>query len=268
MLSVKFIFCSFVQQKKVVVNCHYFSTMRFLKQIADLDNDYADWPKSQTVFGLHYCPTGKNMIIERKGEFNKLIDKPGMFFALPFLDHIKYIVDMREQTVSINGQTILTKDNVQVSISCVVYIQFFDASKAAYSCVNPLTAIRQHAQFVLRAIVGEHELSQLLAAETQLNTAIKDTIQETSQHWGLSVNSCKILDLSPDKEVLGIVHKQRAEQLRLESLISTAESNKKLAELNSSIDVIKLKNEIENNKKRIEFQGEISLYARRLKVMK
>ena len=131
---------------------------RTFSKFIDIDDDLDNWPKqkSNTIFNV--CPQGQEMVVERLG---KLCDvkSGGYFFAIPLIDSIGYIVDMREKAITISPQSCITKDNVHVEVSGALYCQFTDATKAAYGSKNPIYAMKQHAQSSMRAAIGKVILS-------------------------------------------------------------------------------------------------------------
>ena len=81
------------------------------------------------------------MIIERMGKFHS-IKEGGYFLAIPLVDDIRFVIDMRERALSIDPQSCITKDNVSVQVSGNLYCQFIDSQKAAYGAKNPFYAVR------------------------------------------------------------------------------------------------------------------------------
>lgn len=123
--------------------------------------------------------------MERLGKLHS-IKESGWFIAIPFIDQIRFVIDMREKALQISPQSSITKDNVHVSVSGNLFCQFVDAEKAAYGSSNPLYAVRQHSQSAMRAAIGEMELDQILHARAKLNAIITSTVQ-------VSTISCMIL---------------------------------------------------------------------------
>ncbi len=83
------------------------------------------------------------MVVERLGKFDR-VEKPGWFIAIPFLDSIRYVHDMRELTLPIQPQMATTRDNVRVEIGGMVYLKFENSFKASYGASRPLLAIIEH----------------------------------------------------------------------------------------------------------------------------
>ena len=119
----------------------------------DYDSDVDGWPRARTNTVINVCPQGEQMVVERLGKLSGVKDG-GFFFAIPFIDTIQYVVDMREKALSIHPQSCITKDNVHVQVSGTLYCQFVDATKAAYGSKNPIYSVKQHAQSSMRAAIG------------------------------------------------------------------------------------------------------------------
>ena len=132
---------------------------RGVSSYIDIDDDLYKWPKSKYNTVLNVCPEGTQMVIERFGQVHE-IQRGGLFIAIPILDRISYVVDMREKALSISPQSCITKDNVHVQVSGTLYCQYVDAAKAAYGSKNPVYAVKQHAQSSMRAAIGENETNR------------------------------------------------------------------------------------------------------------
>lgn len=127
---------------------------RNFSNLIDYDHDVDVWPISRTNTVINVCPQGQQMVVERLGKLSD-VKEGGFFIAIPFIDTIQYVVDMREKALSINPQSCITKDNVHVQVSGTLYCQFVDATKAAYGSKNPVYAVKQFAQSSMRAAIGD-----------------------------------------------------------------------------------------------------------------
>lgn len=139
-----------------------------------------------------------------------LIQEGGWFIAIPLVDQIRFVIDMREKALSIAPQSAITKDNVHIHVSGNLYCQFVDAERAAYGSKNPLYAVKQHAQSSMRAAIGELELDEILHARAKLNAFIRESVQESAQAWGLDIKRYEITEVSPDKFITEAMDKQAA----------------------------------------------------------
>jgi hypothetical protein len=100
------------------------------------------WPitKANTVFNI--VPQGYKYVVERFGKLHSIEDS-GWFLAIPFVDTISYVVDVRELAIDIPPQSAITRDNVAVEVSGNLFIRFVDPQKAAYGALNPIYSVTQ-----------------------------------------------------------------------------------------------------------------------------
>jgi len=217
---------------------------RQFSAIIDFDDDFDTWPREKRNTGFNVCPQGSRMVIERLGKFHDTKDG-GWFVAIPFVDQIRFVVDMREKALNITPQSAITKDNVHVHVSGNLYCQFVDAEKAAYGSKNPIYAVKQHAQSSMRAAIGELELDEILHARARLNQIIKSTIQESAQAWGIEIKRYEITTVTPDKFITEAMDKQAAAERHRRKKVLDAEGDKRAAELESEGVKIRMKNESE-----------------------
>jgi regulator of protease activity HflC (stomatin/prohibitin superfamily) len=188
------------------------------------------WPISKINTILNICAEKDLYIIERFGKYNRTA-KSGIFFAIPFVDKIKYRICLMEQTLRIDPQHAFTKDNVSVSISGNVFLKFIDASSAAYGSTNPLMSVNIHAQSAMRNCVGNMELDEVLKERSKMNLHILDAIKPSAANWGLDVLRYEITDIDTDKQIRESMDKQvSAERNRRETVLN-AEGEKRAIEL-------------------------------------
>lgn len=100
------------------------------------------WPitKPNTIFNI--VPQGYKYVVERFGKLHSIQDS-GYFFAIPWVDQIAYVIDIRERAMDIPPQAAITRDNVSVEVSGNLFIKFQDAQAAAYGALNPLYSVTQ-----------------------------------------------------------------------------------------------------------------------------
>eukprot|EP01040_Poterioochromonas_malhamensis_P015531 gene15531-17399_t len=185
------------------------ASKRSLSIFQDFDDDLDRWPKAKQNSVVNVCPQGFKMVVERLGKLHQ-IQEAGWFVAVPLIDSIRFVVDMREKALSISPQSAITKDNVHVHVSGNLYCQFIDAERAAYGSKNPLYAVKQHAQSAMRAAIGELELDEILHARAKLNDIIKGSVQESALAWGLDIKRYEITEITPDKFITEAMDKQAA----------------------------------------------------------
>ena len=210
------------------------------------------------------------MVVERMGKF-LAVQEAGYFFAIPFLDRISYVVDMREKAIEIEPQPAITRDNVSLEVSGNVFVQFSDPYQAAYGSYNPLYSLSQNAQSVMRAAIGKLELDEILHTRQQLNEHVRHSLEEAAEPWGIHIKRYEITEILPDEEIQRAMDKQAVAERERRELVLGAEGNKrsqilesegiKLKKQNESEgELIKVKNEAlaEKEKKILEAEGEAS----------
>lgn len=167
-------------------------------------------------------------IVERLGKFHGLA-KTGVNVIIPFIDHVRAIIDLREQVVDYPPQAVITKDNVVMQIDTVVYYQVTDPVKYVYEIANPRTAIEYLTATTLRNIVGDMDLDQTLTSRDVVNARLRTILDEATDKWGIKVTRVELKNIMPPKDIQDAMEKQmRAERERREAILK-AEGEKRAA---------------------------------------
>lgn len=227
------------------------------------NNSFNRWPVRKTNTILNIVPQGKRMVVERFGKLHMIHDS-GYFFAIPLIDDIAYVVDLRERAIDIPPQTTITRDNVSVDVSGNLFVAFVDPERAAYGATNPLYAVVQHAQSAMRSAIGEMELDEILHERAKLNTVIKGSLQEAAVIWGIDVRRYEITEITPDPVIRMAMDKQAAAERARREQVLHAEGNKRSAELTSEGVKISLQNESEGNFIKMKNEAE----AQKIKILR
>jgi regulator of protease activity HflC (stomatin/prohibitin superfamily) len=158
-------------------------------------------------------------IVERLGKFHKTAEK-GINVVIPFIDHFRAIVDLREQVVDFPPQPVITKDNVTMMIDTVVYYQVTDSFKYTYEISNPILAIENLTATTLRNIVGDLELDETLTSRDIVNTKLRVILDEATDKWGIKVNRVELKNILPPQDIQNAMEKQmRAEREKREAVL-------------------------------------------------
>lgn len=205
-----------------------------------------NWPvtKTNTIFNI--VPQGHQYVVERLGKLHTIHDS-GFFWAIPLIDRIAYVVDVRERALDIVPQAAITRDNVSVEVSGNLFLRFLDPQKAAYGAFNPLYSVTQHAQSAMRSAIGEMELDEILHGRARLNALIKGSLQEAAEPWGIEIRRYEITEITPDQQIRVAMDKQAAAERARREQVLRAEGEKRRAELESEGVKISLTNESEGN---------------------
>ncbi|MGZ6195188.1 MAG: slipin family protein [Candidatus Binataceae bacterium] len=126
---------------------------------------------------------------------------PGVIFVIPILERAVRI-DLRVVTLDIAPQDVITRDNVSIKVSAVLYFRVLDPSRAVTDVANYLFATTQLAQTTLRSVGGQTELDELLAQRDKLNARIQEIVDAQTEPWGVKVTlvELKNIDLPQDMQ--------------------------------------------------------------------
>jgi len=133
-------------------------------------------------------------LIFRLGKLTGGARGPGLFVINPLIDTIR-VVDLRIETVNLRPQDMMTKDSVTVKVDGVVYCKVVDAEKAILEVDDYRTASSMFSATSLRSVVGMHDLETILSQRLKLNEALRQTIEQETQIWGVTVTSVEIKDV-------------------------------------------------------------------------
>jgi regulator of protease activity HflC (stomatin/prohibitin superfamily) len=144
---------------------------------------------------------------------------PGIITLIPFVDK-PLLVDLRIVTVDVPPQTIVTKDNVTVTIDAVVYYKVIDPLKVIVTVSNYQLAVLNLAQTSLRDIIGQMELDEILSKREEINKKLQSILDEVTEGWGIKVTQVTVRDIRLSPELLSAMAEQaKAERLRRAKII-------------------------------------------------
>ncbi len=213
-------------------------------------------------------------IVERLGKYYATLN-PGINFIIPFIDHAKEIVsvkngryaytssiDLREQVYDFDRQNVITKDNIQMQINALLYFQIVDPFKAVYEINNLPNAIEKLTQTTLRNIIGEMELDQTLTSRDTINTKLRAVLDDATNKWGIKVNRVELQDIMPPESVLTAMEKQMQAERNKRAVILTSEGQKQSQILQSEGEKAATINKAEAQKQQEILRAEGEAQAR------
>jgi regulator of protease activity HflC (stomatin/prohibitin superfamily) len=145
---------------------------------------------------------------------------PGVIFVLPGIEQM-YRLDLRTITLDVPSQDVITRDNVSVKVSAVLYFRVVDPSRAVVEVQNFLYATSQLAQTTLRSVCGQAQLDELLAERDKLNERLQEIIDTNTEPWGIKVMLVEIKQIDLPTEMQRAMARQaEAERLRRAKVIN------------------------------------------------
>lgn len=132
---------------------------------------------------------------------------PGLVVIIPGIQQMVR-VDLRTIVMNIPSQDVISRDNVSVRVSAVLYFRVVNPANAILNVANYGEATNQLAQTTLRSVLGQHELDSMLAEREKLNGAIQKILDAETDTWGIKVSNVEIKDIDLDESMVRAIAKQ------------------------------------------------------------
>lgn len=177
------------------------------------------------LLGVRIVPQQSAHVVERLGRFNGVLG-PGLNVIIPFVDKIAYRHTLKEVALDIPEQVCITKDNVQVAVDGVVFLQVIDPKLASYGITNYGFAVSQLAQTTMRSEIGKIVLDKCFEERSNINAAVVTAIDEAASGWGVKVLRYEIKNITPPDTVLVAMEKQMQAEREKRATILQSEGEK------------------------------------------
>ncbi len=177
---------------------------------------------------IKIIPQARAGVVERFGKY-RITLSAGLNVITPFVDKVRYTIDLREQVVSFPPQPVITEDNLVVSIDTVIYFQVTNPVAATYEIANYIQAIEQLTMTTLRNIIGGMTLEQALTSRDQINNALRGVLDEATGKWGIRVNRVELKGIDPPASIKDSMEKQMRADRDKRAVILTAEGQRQSA---------------------------------------
>jgi len=177
---------------------------------------------------VRIVPQARAGIVERFGKYRASLPA-GLNIVVPFVDKVRYMIDLREQVVSFPPQPVITEDNLVVSIDTVIYFQVTDPVAATYEIANYIQAVEQLTMTTLRNIVGGMDLEETLTSRDNINSRLRGVLDEATGKWGIRVNRVELKGIDPPPSIKDSMEKQMRADREKRAVILTAEGSRQAA---------------------------------------
>jgi regulator of protease activity HflC (stomatin/prohibitin superfamily) len=154
---------------------------------------------------------------------------PGLILLYPIVQQMVR-VDLRVVVDEVPPQDVISKDNVSVKVSAVIYFRVVDAERAIIQVSNYLAATSQLAQTTLRWVLGKHDLDQMLAERDKLNSDIQDVLDKQTEGWGIKVSNVELKRIDLDESMVRAIARQAEAERERRAKIINAEGEQQAAQ--------------------------------------
>jgi len=169
-------------------------------------------------------------IIERLGKFHKIADA-GLTIIIPFIDHVRSIVSLKQQTLDVAPQEVITKDSVTITINTVVFYRIMDPAKAVYEIQSLKKGIEYLSVTSIRDLVGKMDLDSTFSSRDTINDQLRSMLDEATNIWGCSIDRVEVQDITPPPDIRDAMEKQMNAERNKRAAILQAEGERQAAVL-------------------------------------
>ena len=170
-------------------------------------------------------PQQQAYVVESLGKYSRTL-RAGFHILIPFIESAAYKHSLKELAIDIPEQVCITKDNVQVGVDGVLYLQVMDPERASYGITDFVFAISQLAQTTLRSEIGKIDLDRTFEERGAINANVVSELDKASDPWGVKVLRYEIKNINPPHDVLSAMEKQMRAEREKRAVILTSEGER------------------------------------------
>ena len=178
------------------------------------------------VSSVKIVNTGYLYVVERFGQFHKVLE-PGWHFMIPFVDFVRKKVSTKQQILDVPPQSVITKDNVKISVDNVIFYKLLNAQDAVYNIEDYSAGIVYSATTNMRNIIGNMTLDEVLSGRDKINQDLLSIIDEVTDAYGIKILSVEIKNIIPPAEIQQAMEKQMKAERDKRAMILQAEGLRK-----------------------------------------
>ncbi len=177
---------------------------------------------------IRIVPEYQRAVVFFLGRF-QTVKGPGLVLIIPFLQQMVR-VDLRVVTMDIPTQDVISRDNVTVHVSAVLYFKVVDPEKAIIQVEDYYAATSQLAQTTLRSVLGQHELDEMLSERDKLNLDIQAILDEQTASWGIKVTNVELKHIDLDESMVRAIARQAEAERERRAKVINAEGELQASE--------------------------------------
>lgn len=207
------------------------------------------------VASVKVVTSGYAIVVERFGKYHRTLE-PGWHIVIPIIDFVRGKVSLKQQIVEIEPQSVITRDNVGVSIDNVVFFQVVSPRDALYNIENYRSGVVYSSAINMRDCVGSLQLDEILSERAKLNMQILASVESITKKYGVEILSVEIKNIIPPTEIITSMEAVMASERQKRAAILRAEGEKQaaitIAEGQKQSIILEAEGEKESNIRRAE----------------
>ena len=196
---------------------------------------------------MKIVPQSQNFVVERFGKYQRTLTA-GLNFIIPFLDRVEHKLNILEQQSPQQPHDVITKDNVQISISTTIYYKIVHAANATYKITNLILALDNAVTGTVRSIIGSIDFDEVQSHRDKINSDIKASIDKACSDWGIEIMRTEILDVNVDENTKKAMQQHINAERTRRAEVMKAEGIKQSQELMADADLYTAQKEAEGKR--------------------
>ncbi|MEN3951440.1 SPFH domain-containing protein [Iodidimonas sp. SYSU 1G8] len=182
------------------------------------------------LMGVKIVPQSEKYVVERLGKLHAILG-PGLNIIVPFIDSVKHKISILERQLPSIEQDAITRDNVLIKASIVVFYRIVSPENTVYRISNIDQAVATTVAGIVRSELGKIDLDEVQSNRGPLNASIKVQLADATDDWGIEVTRAEVLDVNLDAQTLDAMLQQLNAERARRAAVAKAEGEKRAMEL-------------------------------------
>ena len=192
--------------------------------------------------GINIVPQSEVYVVERFGRFSRTLNA-GLSMIVPYVERVAHRVSILERQLDEQRISVITKDNVEVTLEARVFYRIVDASRSVYRIRDVDQALKTASSSIVRSAAGKLDLDELQSSREAMNLEIANNLHSAAEVWGIEITRTEITDVLVDDETKEAQRLQINAERKRRAVVTEAEGDKRLIELKAEAELFKSEKE-------------------------
>lgn len=192
--------------------------------------------------GINVVPQSEVYVVERFGKYSRTLSA-GLSLIIPYLDRVAHRVSVLERQLDEQPISVITKDNVEVTLETRVFYRIVDASRSVYRIRDIDQALKTASSSIVRSAAGKLDLDELQSSREAMNNEIASNLHSAAEVWGIEITRTEITDVVVDDETKEAQRLQINAERKRRAMVTEAEGEKRSIELRAEAELFKSQKE-------------------------